>query len=39
MRYTAAIDSEPKLAAPVDAAQDEPVFITESKLSELLNNA
>jgi prevent-host-death family protein len=27
MRYTAAIDSDPKLAALVDAAQDEPVFI------------
>jgi PHD/YefM family antitoxin component YafN of YafNO toxin-antitoxin module len=27
MRYKAAIDSEPKLVALVDAAQDEPVFI------------
>ena len=27
MRYTAALDSEPKLAALVDAAQNEPVFI------------
>ena len=27
MRYKATIDSEPKLVALVDAAQDEPVFI------------
>jgi prevent-host-death family protein len=27
MRYTAASDSEPKLAALLDAAQGEPVFI------------